>query len=201
LGEQAGTGGILYGDYVCPLSYLAESMVDSVERAGGVLLERRAYELRPAPAPLPAGAEEAGFWTDIVEPYARSLQVGIVRPLRAARSAKAHEAALHAAGHGRFRDFHGAVYQAYFLEGRDIGRIDVLVEIGAKIGLDRTALKVALDIDQHTEAVAASRAEALARGITGAPAFLREDAEPRLLVGLPAPDELRDWLLQGRTHD
>ena len=85
-----------------------------------------------------------------------------------------------------------ALYAAYFGEDRDIGRIDVLVAIGRGLGLDRSALKVALDIDQYTDAVAAEQREALRRGLRGVPAVVRADGEA--LVGWRPYEELRRWL-------
>jgi predicted DsbA family dithiol-disulfide isomerase len=92
---------------------------------------------------------------------------------------------------------HAAIYHAYFLEGRDIGRIDVLVAIGTSVGLDATDLRVELDVDRWTERVEADEAEAAALGITGVPAFAREaerDGEQRLEVVLGVRDHA--WLLR-----
>ena len=92
-----------------------------------------------------------------------------------------------------------ALYAAYFGEGLDIGRIDVLVEIGTGVGLDRTALKVSLDIDQQTAAVDADRAEAQALRLSAVPAFIGSDGmQPARLMGLRDYEALKAWVETAR---
>jgi predicted DsbA family dithiol-disulfide isomerase len=95
---------------------------------------------------------------------------------------------------------HEAIFGAYLAEGRDIGRIDVLVELGVGVGLDRTALKVALDIDMHTDEIEAKRQEALRIGVRTAPTFAvahtggaatRASGDLRLLEGFADIEVLR----------
>ena len=193
---------IVYADYVCPYSYLAEVAVAPL-RAEGVRVAERALELRPPPVRLPAGAPiGAAEWEREVSPLARELGVtGMEPPRLATRSRKAHEAAAFAREHGAGQAMHAALFHAYFVEGRDIGRIDVLVEIGADTGLDRLALRIALDVDKYTAQVVAQQAEAARRGITAVPTHLVSGADGTLLMmkGVRATEELRALLAAGST--
>lgn len=189
---------LVYADYVCPFCYLAEPSLARL-RHEGVNIERRAFELRPAPHPLPdlRAPSYGQVWASAVQPLADQLGVAIRLPDHAVRTRKAHEAAAFARAHDRLEAMHAAIYHAYFLEGRDIGRIDVLVAIGTSVGLDATDLRVELDVDRWTERVEADEAEAAALGITGVPAFAREaerDGEQRLEVVLGVRDHA--WLLR-----
>lgn len=182
---------VVYSDYVCPFCYLAEAMLARVRADVEVEVEHRAYELRPAPAPLPD--VRAGFylqgWLSTVLPLARALEVPVTEtPPIMRRSRKAHEAMAYARENGAGDAMHTALFRAHFVDGRDIGRIDVLVEIGSALGLDPTGLKVALDIDAHTERVEADEREALELGLEGVPAFRHED---EILVGLQPLETLR----------
>jgi predicted DsbA family dithiol-disulfide isomerase len=87
---------------------------------------------------------------------------------------------------------HASLYRAFFVDGADIGRIDVLVQIGEGVGLDPTGLKVALDIDQQTDRVLADQAEARARGIAAVPALLSGD---RQMIGLHHYDAIRELVV------
>lgn len=58
-----------------------------------------------------------------------------------------------------------ALFDAFFVEGLDIGRIDVLVGIGTALGFDASQVKVALDLDIHTQELADISTRAGARGI------------------------------------
>jgi predicted DsbA family dithiol-disulfide isomerase len=201
------TGGplVVFADYVCPYCYLAESVLRRL-RAEGTAVEPAAFELRPSGTPLPA-SDEAWLrhaWERSVLPLAEELGVTLRYPALAARTRKAHEAVAFARAAGDPTAMHEAVYRAYWQEGRDIGRIDVLVDIGAAAGLDRGALRVALDIDQWTDRVAQDSGLARRIGIGGVPAYLlggTRDAAAgavvearRLRVGLQRYDELRSWV-------
>lgn len=183
---------VVYSDYVCPFCYLAEPGLARL-RGEGVETGYRAFELCPAPAPLPLPDDpgEDALWERTLLPLARAIGVEMRRPARRPRSRKAHEAARVAAEKGLFQPVHDAIFRAYFAEGRDIGRIDVLVEIGVAQGLERLELEVALGVDRWADEVAAEEAAALESGITGVPTFvLGED----VLVGLQPYEVLRRWV-------
>jgi predicted DsbA family dithiol-disulfide isomerase len=188
---------IVYTDYIAPACHLAEPALD-VLRSEGIEVGYRPFELFPAPLPLPdyGSAVEAAAWRGSVEPVATRLGVPIAMPRRAVRTRKAHEAVLFAATHGLADRLHRAILHAYFVDGLDIARVDVLVRLGTGIGLDRTELKVTLDLDTHAGAVEASRAAALMAGVTGAPGFVAETAAgaPRVLLGWHDAQALRRWL-------
>ena len=65
-----------------------------------------------------------------------------------------------------------ALFIAYFLEGRDIGRVEVLAEIAEDAGLDGAAARRFLDTDGGLQAVAAETRFAYQNGITGVPCFI-----------------------------
>jgi predicted DsbA family dithiol-disulfide isomerase len=204
---------VVFADYVCPFCYLAESVVARLRADGLVPIDGAAVELRPAGTGLPS--PEVGWmresWVRDVEPLAEELGVRMQYPQLMTRTRKAHEAVAYAREHGRFEVMHEAVYRAYWQEGRDIGRIDVLVEIGAEVGLDAAGLRVELDIDKWSERVDQDMAWAALRGVTGVPAYLLHERTDEPLpaqggivrAGLQRYDELRAWveLDDVRAHD
>jgi predicted DsbA family dithiol-disulfide isomerase len=195
---------LVFADYVCPYCYLAEAELHRLQ-ADGARLERAAFELRPAGTPLPRarGSWLQDAWERTIEPLARDLGVTIRFPELATRTRKAHEAAAYARAEGALDAMHAAIYRAYWENGLDIGRIDVLVEVGAKVGLDRGGLRVALDIDQWSARVEVDVAAAAQLELDGVPAYIlkREPAStgsrPReeVRVGLQRYDELRSWVM------
>jgi len=70
-----------------------------------------------------------------------------------------------AAEQGRVLD---AVYQAYFVDGRDTGKKETLIEIGRGLPVDITKL----DDDEFLDEVAGRAEAARAQGITGVPFFI-----------------------------
>jgi predicted DsbA family dithiol-disulfide isomerase len=187
---------ILFADFACPYSYVTEAMLWRLEDEECVKPAYRAFELYPAPAPLPA---EAGVgWMDALRSIADELELALHAPLPPVRTRKAHEAAAFADSKGRARAMRQALYAAWFTERRDIGRIDVLAEIAGEVGLDRSEAKVVLDVDTFSVQVRAQDAGARRSGITGVPALaVGEGPELRLLVGARPLAELRAEILNG----
>jgi predicted DsbA family dithiol-disulfide isomerase len=65
-----------------------------------------------------------------------------------------------------------AILNAYFVENRFIGDVDVLCDIAAKAGLDAVAARAFITDPLHLEHVAAADSQARAQGITGVPFFI-----------------------------
>lgn len=178
----------VFTDFTCPFSYVTEAALARVEEEGGIAAGFRAFELHPAPARLPLGGPEV----DTVRPLADALGLELRRPPLAARTRKAHELARFGESKGMGRPLRAAIFAAYFGAGRDIGRIDVLVEVAAALGLDATETRVVLDVDTYAAGVAHDGAEARRLGIAGTPAILLGIAPHlRLVTGALAVDELR----------
>lgn len=155
---------ILFADFTCPESYTTETALAEIAAAWDIHVDFRGLERYPAGTPLPD-----------------------VRP----RTRKAHEAARFARERGLERPMRDAIYAAHFVEGWDIGRVDVLVEIGSTLGLDHTELKVVLDIDQLTDAVLDDRRIAGQLGITETPSLIAvTGSQARILTGCRSPSEL-----------
>lgn len=142
----------LFADFTCPYCYLTEAALREVAEARGVEVRHHAYELFPAGAPAPAPADEPE-WRERVGPLAEEAGLPLVAPAFRPRTRKAHEAARFAAARGVEAPYRAAVYRAYWVEGRDVGRIDVLSELVEPLGIDPAELKIALDIDLHREEV------------------------------------------------
>jgi predicted DsbA family dithiol-disulfide isomerase len=87
---------------------------------------------------------------------------------------------------------HDALFRAYFVDGKNIGQLDTLVEIAAAVGLSGTAARQALTSRQYKSAVDADWERSRAFGITGVPTFV---ANGRGVVGAQ-PYEVLERLVQ-----
>jgi predicted DsbA family dithiol-disulfide isomerase len=65
-----------------------------------------------------------------------------------------------------------AVYAAYFEQGRDIGDLEVLVDVAGAAGLDGDAVQALLQSDAAQDQVQADAAWAQQAGISGVPFFI-----------------------------
>ncbi len=160
-----------YFDFVDPLSYLLELELEAAEQTLAVRVERVPFELRPPPTPLTdiRDASWGGRWEE-----ARRLAADLDLPLDPPRlvpwSRKAHELHIFAsATHDMGAAVRHAIFDAYCARGRDIGRIDELVEIGRSVGLDHTETKAVLDVDRYEQDVVSARGAAEGIGVTIVP--------------------------------
>ena len=140
----------------------------------GVEIVWRAFELRPDPVPTldPKGDYLERAWRNSVYPLAERLGVTMRLPPVQPRTRLAHEAAHWARACGRFDDFNAEIFRAFFEDGRDIGRIEVLSSIASELGLDDVALSRALDAGEFRASVLEDEAEAEELGVGGVPAFV-----------------------------
>ena len=126
-------------------------------------------------APVVAAAESAG------------LALNLDRIARTPNTLDAHRL-IHWAGlEGRQTPVATALFDAYFVAGRDIGDHGVLADVAADEGIDRGLVERLLASDADAEAVRARDAHARARGVTGVPTFVVAD---RSVVAGAQPPEL-----------
>jgi predicted DsbA family dithiol-disulfide isomerase len=64
------------------------------------------------------------------------------------------------------------LFRTYFLEGRDIGSIDVLVDVARAAELDAEQMRSYLESEEDVERIAAEDAMARKMGINGVPCFI-----------------------------
>jgi predicted DsbA family dithiol-disulfide isomerase len=67
---------------------------------------------------------------------------------------------------------HDALYRAYFVDGKNIGDVDVLVDIARSVGLDGEAAKEVLETRSFKAAVDADWLKSQQYGFSGVPTFL-----------------------------
>ena len=71
-----------------------------------------------------------------------------------------------------FEAIHGALYRAYFVDGRNIGDPEVLIDIAQSVGLPADAARQVLTERTYSKAVDADWEQARRAGITGVPTFV-----------------------------
>lgn len=91
---------------------------------------------------------------------------------RTPNSLDSHRLVMFAEPAGRATEAVDAVFKAYFIDGRDIGSKDVLIEIGASLGLDVGSLGRYLDGIDDIDRIRADNASFHRLGINGVPAYI-----------------------------
>lgn len=89
--------------------------------------------------------------------------------------------------------FDEAVFEALWIDGRDIGDVDVLVDLATEVGLDGDEIGAAVADEQYRERLRDEFAEAQQDGVTGVPTFVYDGYGARGAV----PPEQLERLVEG----
>ncbi len=91
---------------------------------------------------------------------------------RTPNTINAHRLVLYAEGHGLADQAVEALFQAYFLEGRNTGETEVLIDICSRLGLESDRLSRILSSHDEITTIYEENARAHRLGINGVPSFL-----------------------------
>lgn len=192
----------IFSDPVCPWCLIGKTLLDRTLAARPdhpFAVEWHPFQLNPD---LPAqGADRRSYLEakfggrmQAASAYARVVEAaeaaGLALDLGAiARQPNTRDAhrLIHWAGLEGVQDaVVGALFAAYFQQGRDIGAAEVLADIAGENGMDRAATLRLLLSDADCDTITARDAHARARGISAVPTFIVADTY--VLPGAQAPE-------------
>jgi predicted DsbA family dithiol-disulfide isomerase len=84
----------------------------------------------------------------------------------------AQELGKYAESLGLGDSYHDAVFRAYFADGKNIGNLSTLVELGTSVGLSESAIRRVLDNRAFKDAVDSDWRRSRALGINAVPTFM-----------------------------
>jgi predicted DsbA family dithiol-disulfide isomerase len=76
---------------------------------------------------------------------------------------------------GQGDQFHAAVFRAYYEEGKNIGKVDVLIDLARAVGLRENEAKSVLESRTYREAVDSDWAKCRTLNVTAVPTFVVND--------------------------
>jgi 2-hydroxychromene-2-carboxylate isomerase len=192
-----------YFDFSSPYSYLMSEKIDELAARFGrqvrwhpILLGIVFKANGSAPLTLQSPPKAAYSLHDFARsarfmgiPYRHPTQF----PLATQNAARAYYW-LHGQDCGLARRFAHAVFRALFVDNRDVSTPETVLEIGAKIGVDRNRLETALQSPEMKERLKQEVDAALALGVFGAP-YVVVDGEP--FFGADRLPQIEQWLASG----
>ncbi len=191
-----------YFDFTSPYGYLASEKIDELAARFQRKVNWRPFlmgvALQATGAPILTKVPLKGNYA--LRDFARSarfLQVPYGHP---ARFPLATQAAARAYYWWHDRDDEGAhafahsVFRTYFVEGRDVSELGVLLELAARLGADRDELSAALQSQALKDRLKAECEAAVARGVFGSP-YIIVDGEP--FFGVDRLPQVERWLASG----
>ena len=199
-------------DVVCPWCFIGQKKLDralSMVPNIDVTVNWRPYQLDPT---IPRGGTDRqaymvakfGSSEKINQIHARIAATGEELGIAfdfdaikvAANTLDAHRLIRWAGADGP--DVQGRVvrnlFSAFFEQGRDIGRPEILCDLAGNSGMDTAVVSALLPSPSDTEAVQQEIATATSMGITGVPCFLLD--RRYALMGAQDPETLADAIRQ-----
>lgn len=188
--EDTGIVVNLVADFVCPWCFIGSTRLDqAIERAKTMF---PMPEVRVSHAPFllnedtPAqghdlreflknkyGADPATMFTRVEEAAKESgIPLDFAKVTRAPSTIKAHTLVQHALERGTQRALVRALYEAYFLEGKDIGEEAVLLDLAAVHGFSREEAQALMNDPKEVKETFQEAGTAKAQGVTGVPFFV-----------------------------
>ncbi len=168
----------IYADFICPWCYIGLDRLNRLVKDRAVLLHWNPYLLRPdiprAGIPLssvlpPERLERAEA---AVREATQAAGLPLNRPDLVPNTRKAHEIGLLAEARGFGDAYHRAVFNAYFVQARNIGDEEVLAELGEEAGLVRKEVLEVLSSGRYRTEVGRATTEAFQRGIRSVPNYI-----------------------------
>jgi predicted DsbA family dithiol-disulfide isomerase len=171
----------VWSDYVCPFCCLVGPAVERIQAEFGdrLRLRWRAFELRPEPQPSLDEQRERfrGLFDRGIVPRARELGLVMRFPERHPRTRRAHELSAFARTQGRAGALHGLLMREFWEHGRDLGEVDLLVDLAVRAGLEADDARAVFAMQSQVEEVLADETEAVHLGLSGVPAILVRPAK------------------------
>ncbi|MFX1477635.1 MAG: DsbA family protein [Promethearchaeota archaeon] len=178
---------IAYSDYICPFCYIGYHRIEQLKKEFNLDVEWKPFEIHPETPKGGAFSEDLHFPKGYLEmAFANVKRLADEDGLKLKFSEKLPNSRLalymseFARKKGKFEEFHKLVLEAYWLEGKDIGDKNFLLNLAESVGLDKQEIENYLDTDEPIETVQQSLKEVRGYGINGVPAFIIED---RLIYG------------------
>lgn len=178
----------IFSDVICPWCFIGKKRLEkalTLRPVPDLQIHWRAFQLNPG---MPAegmdrqaylaakfgGPESAQRIYDTVGAAGRRSGVAFAfdKITRTPNTVAAHRLVRFAERFGRQDAMVDALFQAYFLQGRNLSDQESLADIAAAAGVDRAAARAFLDGDEETETVLAEDAYARKLGIGGVPCFI-----------------------------
>lgn len=180
----------IWSDYACPFCYIGkrrlEKALENFPKHEQVSLEFKSFQLDPN-APFYNGQdyyeslaqkfgsiERAIEMTKNVEQFAASVNLDLqFANVKSTNTYRAHRLAKYALAHHKNITIAEKLFHAHFIDGKDIGHIDTLVQIAKDAGLDKATARAILEDDSaYANEVDVDLSEAQQFNITGVPFFV-----------------------------
>ncbi|MFB6149840.1 MAG: DsbA family protein [Halobacteriales archaeon] len=196
----------IYSDYVCPFCYLGRQSLGAYQqtRDRPLAIEWHPFDLRSQKRgpdgtldhSVDDGKDAAYFdqvrenVTRLRDAYGAEEMLDIDQVPREIDSFDAQVASMYVDEEypDRWEDFDAAIFEAHWIDGRDIGERSVLVNLAEDVGLDGEEIGNAIEDQTNREQLREAFAQAREQGISAVPTFVYGSHAAR---GAVPPEQLQ----------
>lgn len=188
----------IFSDYIWPFCYVGKGVVEKLEKEYDLEVEWSGLEIHPE-TPTSGVKLSEKFSKSNLDHMLTNLNhsgspYGIhFGPLeRMPNSHNALEAAEFARAHGKLKEYHSALMDAYFRDAKDIGDLEVLADLGKILGLNKEELTYAVRTRAYETTLVKSTKDAHNMKINSTPTFIINNKYS--IVGAQPIEEFRKLL-------
>ncbi len=167
---------IMFADFICPYCYIGQERMEQLARDYPVTPVWRPHWLHPETPPegaaIPADRERARATAQWLNEMAPEKAARMRFPGKLQYSFFAFEAVEFAQECGRALAFTSAVYDALWVDGKDIAQVATLQEAASKAGLDAGEMGRALRERRYLQRTLDAVAAARSAGIVSTPTYI-----------------------------
>ena len=188
----------IFSDYIWPFCYVGKGVVDKLEKEYDLDIEWLGLEIHPETPKEGVSLSEKFSKSNLEHMLINLNRSGSIYGIkfenleRMPNSHNALEAAEFAREHGKLKEYHTLLMEAYFRDLKDIGDIEVLSDLGRTLGLNKEALTDAVKNRVYETTLNNSAEAAHSMEINSTPTFIINDKY--LIVGAQPIEEFRKIL-------
>ena len=188
----------VFSDYMCPFCYVGHHRLMRLKDSFDLKINWCFVQIRPHIStegePVTALNYSADHWKrllDSLEGVAaeENIPLAEIRMICNSRDAMLLAEAAKILGRERFYALHEAIFQAYFVRGKNIGDRKVLLQLCEDCGIDQNFAETAWHNPQHAQRLRSNITLAQQQNIRSVPAF---DFGNQVLAGVVSEQRLRE---------
>ena len=173
---------IVYSDYICPFCYIGFHRIQKLKEKYDLDVDWEPFELHPETPKTGFKMEGLSFPKDYLEMVMANVKrladedgLNLKFTGTLPNSQLAMYISEFARVKGVFDEFHKLVFDSYWLEGKDIGDLSLLLDLAESVGLNKEEIKIYIKSDEPVNRLKKNMSELGRRGINGVPTFLIGD--------------------------
>lgn len=179
---------VVYSDYVCPFCYIGYHRIEKLKEQYNLDVEWKPFELHPETPKEGVPIEKLPFPREAFEMFIANVKkladedgLTIKSGGIMSNSRLALYISEYARKKGLFNQFHEIIMKKYWIEGKNIGDLSLLLELAESIGLNRDEILDFIETDEPAKILKASTAELQNYMINGVPTFIIGDS--KIVIG------------------